>query len=156
MTDRLRTALIVIHCSATKPSQDIGRAELDAMHRARGFRCIGYHFVIRRNGELETGRGIDEIGAHVEGFNSTSVGVCMVGGLDDIGREMKADQIAPFSEAQWTTVHALVRRLRHRYPGARVVGHRDLSPDLNHDGRIQSREWLKSCPGFDVASAFPV
>lgn len=156
MANRKSTNLIVLHCSASRPSQDLTARDIDAMHRARGFASIGYHYVIRRNGLLEMGRPLDAIGAHVEGFNSTSVGVCMIGGLNPDGTEAKRGEIAPFTDEQWQTARTVVATLRSMYPGARVVGHRDLSPDLNGDGVIQSREWLKSCPGFDAAEAFPV
>lgn len=156
MALRKRTDLIVIHCSATKPSQDISAADIDAMHRARGFARIGYHYVIRRDGVVEVGRPGAEIGAHVEGFNSTSVGVCMIGGLDEDGKEMKPGEVAPFTDAQWAAARTLVASLRRWFPTARVVGHRDLSPDLNGDGQVQPREWLKTCPGFDASAAFPV
>lgn len=155
MTNRTATNFIVIHCSATRPSQDIGRAELDAMHRARGFDGIGYHYVIRRNGALELGRPLDQIGAHVQGFNRTSVGVCMVGGLDESGRPVE-DGPGLFTDAQWRAAFDVVATLRSMYPRAHLVGHRDLSPDLDHDGVVERSEWLKTCPGFDVRTYFPV
>jgi len=155
MAQRLRTELIVVHCSATRPSQDIGRREIEEWHIARGFAAIGYHFVIRRNGSLELGRPMQDIGAHVEGFNAVSVGVCLVGGLAEDGSP-EPDDIEKFTGAQFAATRRLLDFLRDVYPDARRVGHRDLSPDLNHDGKIQPREWLKTCPGFDVATAFGV
>jgi N-acetyl-anhydromuramyl-L-alanine amidase AmpD len=152
---RTGTDLIVFHCSATKPSQHIGRAQIEEWHVARGFSSIGYHFVITRAGDLELGRPLEEIGAHVEGYNGRSVGVCMVGGLDERGGAL---QNAPnqFTAAQWATAKIVVAFLRRLYPEARVCGHRDLSPDKNHDGKIEPREWLKTCPGFDAAMQFAV
>lgn len=150
MTIRQRTDLIVIHCSATKPSQHIGRAQIEEWHLAKGWSGIGYHFVITRAGDLETGRPLEEVGAHVQGYNAHSVGVCMVGGLDDLGRAIQ-NAPAQFTTAQWDTARVLVAFLRKLYPAAKVVGHRDLSPDKNQDGKIQPAEWLKTCPGFDAA-----
>lgn len=143
---RKATDLIVVHCSATPPSQDIGRVEIDRMHRARGFLQIGYHFVIRRGGLVEYGRPQSTVGAHVEGHNATSVGVCMVGGVNAAGQA--EDNFTP---AQKTSLSALLTELRTHYPAARIVGHRDLSPDRNHDGRVTPNEWMKDCPSFDVA-----
>lgn len=150
---RTITDLIVLHCSATRPSQHIGAAQITEWHLAKGWTAIGYHFVITRAGDLELGRPVDEVGAHVTGFNGKSVGICMVGGLDQEGRELSnAPQM--FTPAQWDTARVLVAYLRKLYPQARVCGHRDLSPDKNQDGKLQPSEWLKSCPGFDAAQQF--
>lgn len=143
--------LIIIHCSATPNGQRLNVQDIDRMHRARGFRrnpaligynnpqltSIGYHFVIYINGAVSIGRGIEEIGAHARGFNKTSIGVCMVG----------TDR---FTNAQWISLKANIEGLKRQFPQARIVGHRDLSPDLNGDGIIEPREYLKICPGFDV------
>lgn len=76
-----RITLIVVHCAATPPHQDVGAAEIGAWHRKRGFRSIGYHYVIRRNGAIETGRALSRAGAHVQGHNAHSIGICMAGGV---------------------------------------------------------------------------
>lgn len=151
------TTLIVVHCSATRPSQDIGAAEIRQWHLARGYQDIGYHLVIRRNGRIELGRPLDAIGAHVTGFNSISVSLCMVGGLLPDGKP--ADVLNPmafdaYTEAQMTAAHTAIAFLRRLYPSAKVVGHRDLSPDLDKDGAVKKHEWLKTCPGFDAAKEF--
>lgn len=82
---------IVLHCSAT-PDYDrgssafdlIGAADIDVWHRYRGFKSpsgihIGYHKVVRRTGVIEPGRPFEEIGAHVQGENTDSIGICYVG-----------------------------------------------------------------------------
>lgn len=155
MARRQRTDLFVWHCSATKPNQHIGRETIEEWHLSRGFSSIGYHFVITRAGDLQVGRPLEEIGAHVQGYNAASVGICLVGGLDEQGRELvNAPQM--FTPQQWDTARILAAFLQRLYPEAKHVGHRDLSPDANRDGKIQRAEWLKSCPGFDVAQQFPV
>lgn len=143
MAQRTRTDYIVIHCAATPPKADIGRKEIDQWHRDKGWAGIGYHYVIRRNGELEIGRAEDAVGAHVENHNSNSVAICMVGGIDTSG--------APdnnFTREQWDTLPNIVARLRERYPNAKVLGHRDF------------KGVAKACPSFDVptwaeANGFP-
>jgi N-acetyl-anhydromuramyl-L-alanine amidase AmpD len=137
--------LLVIHCSATPEGLDIGAKELRVMHLARGFADIGYHYVIRLDGSVEKGRADDVIGAHAEGYNAHSLGICMVGGLDH-ARAAKDT----FTPAQWATLKTLVNRLTEKYAIGKIVGHRDLSPDLNHDGKITPNEWMKQCPCFDV------
>ncbi len=143
---------IVIHCSATPQGQQVTVLDIDRWHKANGWarrpeavarfnptlKSIGYHFVITLGGDVQTGRGVEEIGAHVAGSNAKSIGICMVG--------MKR-----FTQAQWDTLNTLVKDLRTQYPAARICGHRDFSPDLNGDGIIQPREWMKECPTFDVA-----
>jgi N-acetylmuramoyl-L-alanine amidase len=132
---RTRTDYIVVHCSATSPNWDGGRDEIDRWHRERGWKGIGYHFVIRRNGTLEVGRAVDDFGAHVQGHNINSVGICMVGGIDCNG-----DPEDNFTEAQWAMLTSLVIGLHLRYPIARVQGHRDFFGVT------------KACPSFDVAA----
>lgn len=176
--------LIVIHCSATPSGRPISSGVagnvtaadvIDSWHKTRGFRRrdaavaqfnpqllhIGYHFVIETTGEVLTGRGLDETGAHAANFNAHSIGICMVGGIETKGQ---------FTPAQWKALKNLVllQAYNLRVPlskplrandaaapgGFRVTGgvcgHRDLAVDLNADGEIKSNEWHKTCPGFDV------
>lgn len=123
---------IVIHCADTPAQMDIGANEIRQWHtdpppRGNGWRDIGYHYVIRRDGTLEFGRDESVPGAHVAGHNAHSIGICLVGGKDG----------ADYTEAQWLCLASLVRDISGRYPGARVIGHRDLDPG-------------KACPQFDV------
>jgi len=142
---RRRTDYIVVHCSATGPGSDIGADEIDQWHKARGWSGIGYHAVIRRDGEIEFGRHFDEIGAHVQGQNARSVGICLVGGVDAAGKSENN-----FTEEQFESLEAMIEMLKHAYPMAEILGHRDLSPDLDGDGIVEKHEWLKDCPCFDV------
>lgn len=152
MTARAITKFVVWHCSATRPGLDIGAHEIREWHLSRGFDDIGYHLVIRRDGTLETGRSLDSIGAHVAGHNADSVGICMVGGLDQDGQSV-AQRPDLFTAPQWETFRTVHRFMRALYPHAQHVGHRELSPDLDGNGKIEQREWLKTCPGFDVTQA---
>jgi N-acetylmuramoyl-L-alanine amidase len=139
--------LIVIHCSATKEGQDVTIEEIAKWHRARGFKRIGYHYVVKLDGTVEIGRGLHEVGAHAQGHNASSIGICYVGGLDKNGKP-KDTRTTPQRQA----LRDLVQGLVCRWPDARVCGHRDLSPDLNGNGKVDPHEWLKACPCFDVAS----
>lgn len=140
---------LVVHCSATPASRDIGAAEIRTMHRRQGWRDIGYHYVIRRDGRVEKGRPDNEPGAHVQGYNSVSLGICMVGGV-------KPDMTAEcnFTEAQFASLTKLLAELHTAHPNARVCGHRDLSPDRNGDGKVTPGEWVKACPTFDAGHFF--
>ncbi len=149
-TSRRRTDYIVIHCSATKASSDIGADEITDWHvNDNGWSDIGYHAVIRRDGEIEFGRHFDEAGAHVRGQNWRSVGVVMVGGLDEDGEPEDN-----FTEEQYESLDIVVALLQRAYPWAEVLGHRDLSPDLNGDGVVTKDEWVKDCPCFDAQARY--
>ena len=143
--------LLVIHCSATPEGREVTAADIDRMHRTRKptpFSQIGYHFVVGRSGLIETGRPRGLTGAHVTGHNASSLGICYVGGLARDGKAIK-DTRTPEQRA---SLEKLVRELLREFPGAKVCGHRDLSPDTNGDGRISPFEWVKGCPSFDVAA----
>lgn len=143
--NRSYTDLVVWHCSATPPSQDIGSAQIDIMHKARGWDGIGYHLVICRDGTVEMGEDLKKVGAHAKGHNSTSAAVVMVGGVDE---NNKAEN--NFTAEQWVAAKHVYEFLVLLYPSASHVGHRDLSPDTDNDGRIQRHEFMKDCPCFSV------
>jgi N-acetylmuramoyl-L-alanine amidase len=137
---------IAVHCSATPPSMpNIGAVEIDKMHRQRSFACIGYHYVIKRDGTIERGRPINTQGAHIEGYNSVSLGICLIGGVDDKNRPVNN-----YTPEQFIALKELILTLQQTRPFALVLGHRDFSPDKNHDGVISPNEYMKACPCFDV------
>lgn len=134
---RPSTDYIVIHCSATRPSQDIGAADIDRWHRGQGWACIGYHYVIRRSGALEEGREPDVIGAHVAGYNTNSIGICLAGGVSEKDVNVPENN---FTKEQLQSLRGLILFLREKYPEAHIQGHRDF-PKVH-----------KACPSFDVAA----
>lgn len=119
---------IVIHCTASPDYLDIGAKEIDQWHRDRGWSQIGYHYVVRRNGEVERGRPEHLDGAHARGVNATSIGICWVG----------TDQPSPEQEK---SLVGLVNLLRGKYNVKieKVLGHREAvktdktCPNLNMD-----------------------
>ena len=139
--------LIVVHCSATRADRDFTENDLEVSHRHRGFNGAGYHFYIRKNGDIKNTRPLEKPGAHALGYNARSIGICYEGGLDV--RYRPADTR---TEWQKHSLRVLIRTLLMDYPGCRVCGHRDLSPDRNGDGRISPEEWVKECPCFEVTS----
>lgn len=136
---------IYFHCTATREGQDIDAATIKRWHLAKGWRDIGYHYVIRLDGAIERGRDEAIPGSHVQGFNTGSIGVVYAGGLDAQGKAK--DTRTP---AQLTAMASLARDLLRAYPHAELKGHRDASPDRDGDGVIEPHEWLKECPCFDV------
>ena len=150
MRKRNVTNFIVVHCAATQATADIGAATIRKWHTdpkpdGRGWRDIGYHAVIRRNGKIEYGRHFDEPGAQVAGHNYESIGICLVGGIDANG-----DAEMNFTASQMGSLRALLLVLTISYPDAEILGHRDMSPDADGDGVVEEHEWLKDCPSFDV------
>ena len=124
-----KITLIIIHCSAVKPDQTSSAAQIDTWHRKQGWKLgIGYHYVVRRNGEIESGRPEYLVGAHCKNHNSHSIGVCYEGGLDIRGQPADTR-----TEAQKAAMRWLLRQLHRSYPKALIVGHSNLNP-------------LKDCP----------
>ena len=139
--------LIVVHCSATRADRDFTENDLEVCHRHRGFNGAGYHFYIRKNGDIKNTRPLEKPGAHALGYNAYSIGICYEGGLDVRYRPSDTR-----TEWQKHSLRVLIRTLLMDYPGCRVCGHRDLSPDRNGDGRISPEEWVKECPCCEVTS----
>lgn len=123
---------IIIHCSATREGKDYTVADITRWHKARGWRTIGYHFVIYRDGSVHKGRNLEEIGAHCVGHNAHSVGICYIGGLSADGKTSKDTR----TQEQRTALRRLVEDLQQQFPGATLHGHREFAN--------------KSCPCFDV------
>lgn len=112
----------IVHCSDSETG-DV--AAVRRWHRERGWQDVGYHFVIRRDGEVEVGRTLEEIGAHCAGFNSRSVGTCLIGN-------------AQFTAAQMASLRRIHGMLRALFPAIRAVGHCEHNP-------------RKTCPNFNVS-----
>ena len=125
--------LIIIHCSATPEGRSLSFEECRRDHiMYRHFRDIGYHFYITRDGTVHDGRPIEKVGAHCEGHNSHSIGICYEGGLDANGKPADTR-----TEAQRKALKSLVERMHRLFPKALIVGHHDLNP-------------RKACPCFKV------
>lgn len=122
---------IIIHCSATMEGMDYTVADIDCWHRAQGYRKIGYHFVIYRDGSIHVGRSKSEVGAHCIGHNSISIGICYVGGLSADGKPK--DTRTP---QQKDSLLALIEQLKEEFPGVSIHGHNEFAN--------------KACPCFRV------
>jgi N-acetyl-anhydromuramyl-L-alanine amidase AmpD len=118
---------LIIHTSASPNSLDVGVKEIREWHLQKGWKDIGYHFVIRRNGVLEKGRPIEQVGAHVAGHNADSIGICLVG---------EGTSLDYVTSAQAATLRRVVGDLKVLYPKATIHGHREYANKL--------------CPGFDI------
>lgn len=129
--------LLIVHCSATPEGKSlpVESCRYDHIHH-RGFRDIGYHFYITRDGTIHKGRNLEDVGAHCLHHNSHSIGICYEGGLDATGTPKDTRTLE-----QRASLLALLRELKKLFPRAVIVGHHDLNP-------------LKDCPCFPAASEY--
>lgn len=143
---RPRTDHIVVHTAATRPSMDIGAAEIRRWHLQRGWLDIGYHYVIRRDGTVEEGRPRDAIGAHVSGHNTDSIGICLVGGVSE--KDVKVPE-NNYTKAQMEALHGLLETLKTVFPKADIRGHRDFPGVAKACPCFDVRAWLQDNPLFE-------
>lgn len=148
---------IVIHCSATREGQEFTAKDIERWHKERGFRTIGYNYIIDLDGTIEVGRPCDTPGAHCntkgvsgKSYNYHSIGICYIGGISRDGKKSKDTR----TEAQKESMLKLIKELLNKYPIKEIIGHRDASPDLNNDKKITSNEWIKACPCFDAKEEY--
>lgn len=126
---------IVLHCSATKEGQSFTVKDIDSWHKQRGWKSIGYHYVILLDGTIQTGRPESEIGAHTLGQNANSIGICYIGGLDSNGKPKDTRTIQ-----QKNAMRNLISELLKKYPVSIVHGHNEFAN--------------KACPCFNVKNEF--
>ena len=131
--DPKKIRYIIVHCTATAEGMDFRAKDVDRWHKAQGWDGIGYHFLGCLDGRVETGRPETKVGAHCSGYNGMSLGVCYVGGLAADGRTPKDTRTV----RQKAGLLALLKRLKRKYPQARIVGHRHFNKG-------------KACPSFDA------
>lgn len=136
-TDSIR--FLILHCSATRCDKHYTVKEMLRDHKARGFRTIGYHFYIRKDGTLTQHRYLLEVGAHCRPYNRCSIGICYEGGLDELRRP--ADTRTRAQTERLTDLFLILKRM---FPKAIICGHRDLP------GTIP-----KACPCLDAKKEFP-
>jgi hypothetical protein len=118
---------IIIHCADTPNGKEFHATDIDRWHKERGWTGIGYHFVICVDGTVEPGRPVESVGAHAQGHNSNSIGICLIG----------KDK---FTKLQWFALAELVMNLKQDHLSASVIGH------------YQVDKHGKTCPNFDVPS----
>jgi N-acetylmuramoyl-L-alanine amidase len=131
-----RISKIILHCTATHEGRESDVKEITRWHKARGFATIGYHYLVKLDGTVETGRSIHEPGAHTKGLNAHSIGVVYVGGLNKSGSKAK-DTRTP---EQDMALANLLSALMEMYPNATLHGHNEFAN--------------KACPSFDVQEEY--
>lgn len=122
---------LIIHCTATKASQPVTVEDITRWHRQRGFRTIGYHFLIDINGHIHLGRPLAEAGAHCRGHNAHSIGVAYAGGIGANGKPENT-----LTLAQAAALNQIIQSMKLKFPGITIHGHNEFAN--------------KACPCFDV------
>ena len=133
---RRRINEIIVHCTATPDGRDYTVADIRQMHKAQGWVDVGYHYLIYRDGSIHEGRNVDLVGAHCQGHNAQSIGVCYVGGVARDGKTPKDTR----TQAQKDALIHLLMQLVCLYPDATIRGHRDFA--------------AKACPSFDATREY--
>lgn len=131
---------IFVHCCVTRPDWMADKplsakvAEITRWHKERKFYTIGYHWVIDRDGSVAPGRPESDIGAHVEGHNTGSIGICLIGGH---GSSENDPFLKNFTPEQEMKLRELIEQIKTRANIKRVRGHNEVA--------------AKACPGFNVS-----
>jgi len=132
---------IILHCTDTPNGRPNTVEDIDAWHKQKGFlrssayrknfnpdlSSIGYHYVVYIDGTVHTGRSEQEMGAHAQGHNAKSIGICLLGN-------------DKFTQPQWYSLACLLEQVQEKYPNAKILGH------------YQTDAHGKTCPNFDVPS----
>ena len=128
---------IILHCSATQEGKNVKTETIRKWHLRKGWRDIGYHFVVLLDGTVEEGRPMEMTGAHTKGQNYGSIGICYIGGVEkERGENGKWIAKDTRTEAQKDSLHDLLLRLKDDYPKAVIHGHNEFSS--------------KACPCFNA------
>lgn len=138
---------IAVHCTASLQTMTI--AELNREFKRKGWKNLGYHYVISPDGKITQLLDEDKVSNGVKGFNSISINVAYIGGIDSNGKP-----IDNRSAEQKKSLRILLKMLHKKYPNAIIQGHRDFSPDLNRNGKIEPFEYIKACPCFNAKEEY--
>lgn len=138
---------IAVHCTAGNQKQTI--EALHAEFKRKGWKNPGYHYVVKPDGGIVQMHPDERASNGVQGYNSVTVNVAYIGGIDAQGNGTDNR-----TEAQKKSLTSLLKILKKKYPEAVIQGHRDFSPDLNGNGKIEKNEWIKLCPCFNAKEEY--
>ena len=134
---------IAVHCTAGSQKSTVN--DLLAEFKKKGWKAPGYHYVITADGKIHQLLDTEKVSNGVKGYNSVTVNIAYTGGMDGVDNR---------TDEQKKCLIILLKLLRKRYPDAVIQGHRDFSPDLNGNGKIEKNEWIKMCPSFDAKTEY--
>ena len=136
-----------VHCTAGCQTQTV--ADLLAEFIRKGWKNPGYHYVVSPDGKITQLLDESKVSNGVKGFNSVSVNVAYIGGIDANGKAVDNR-----TDAQKKSLRQLLGMLKRKYPQAVIQGHRDFSPDVNGNGKVDVWERIKECPCFDAKEEY--
>lgn len=126
---------IIIHCSDTEAHVPLSRDDFVKWHvNERRFSDIGYHFIIQPDGSIIQGRSLKFVGAHCQGHNLHSIGICYVGG------RLYGQYADTRTLLQKSTFIQLIKDLCNLFPIVKISGHRDYAH--------------RACPCFDASKEY--
>lgn len=134
---------IAVHCTAGNPKQTV--RDLEAIFKSNGWKNPGYHYVVTIDGKIHQMLDEAKVSNGVRGYNSVCINIAYTGGINSQDTR---------SEEQKKSLVSLLKILRKKYPHAVIQGHRDFSPDLDKNGKIEKFEWIKACPCFDAKTEY--
>lgn len=127
---------IAIHCTATQPETSIASIQ-NYWKNNLGWKNPGYHYIIDRFGNVVKLLPIELVSNGVQGYNSQTINISYVGGIDKSGKPKDTR-----TEAQKQSILKLLKELRVKFPKAKIQGHRDF-PNVK-----------KACPSFDAKKEY--
>lgn len=136
---------IFVHCTAGSQSMT-PQGLLDFFYKKKKWKRPGYHYVVSANGTITNIWPESKYSNGVKNMNSHSINIAWMGGVD----KTHPNGIDNRTDAQKKSLRHLLKELRKKYPTAKIMGHRDTSPDKNHNGIIDPWERIKACPCFDA------
>ena len=138
---------IFVHCTAGSQKQTI--EDLKAEFKRKGWKSYGYHYVIMPDGKIENILSEENVSNGVQGYNQTAINVAYIGGIDAKGKGVDNR-----TEEQKKSLRTLLSNLKNKYPSAKIMGHRDISPDKNGNGIVDPWERIKECPAFNAIDEY--
>lgn len=140
---------IFVHCTASWQSTTT-QARLKEEFKAKGWKMPGYHYVIFPDGYIWQMLGESYVANGVKGYNQNSIHVAWVGGIRKSADNKVILPVDNRTQLQKASLIKILTELKKRYRNAYIMGHRDISPDLNHNGVVDPWERIKACPCFDA------
>lgn len=144
-----RITRIFVHCTASHQSTTTEKSLRDEFKK-KGWKRPGYHYVVKTDGNIILMLDEELVANGVKGYNAHAIHVAWIGGID----ATHTDGIDNRTEAQRAALFDLLTKLKLRYPDALIMGHRDISPDLNHNGTVDPWEYIKQCPCFSAMKEY--
>lgn len=135
---------IFVHCTAGNQKTTTVKS-LNAEFKSKGWKTGGYHYVIFPDGSVVQMEDENKIANGVKGYNKNSIHISWVGGYNSVDNR---------TQKQKDSIIKVLKELRKKYPNAKILGHRDISPDVNNNGIVDPWERIKDCPCFDVLKEY--